>query len=77
MWTPYACPSRGRGWTDTNNCVATGLGKDIFGDKGEYQTIMQQVTLPKVQHSYCQQALSKSRLGRWRVSSGLSFSGKA
>ena len=36
---------------DTTNCVATGWGKDRFGDEGEYQTIMQQVTLHKVQHS--------------------------
>jgi len=48
---------------DTTNCVATGWGKDRFGDEGEYQTLLQQVTLPKVQNSYCQKALSKNRLG--------------
>ena len=48
---------------DITNCVATGWGKDRFGDEGEYQTLLQQVTLPKVQHDYCQKALSKNRLG--------------
>eukprot|EP00092_Neocalanus_flemingeri_P033547 GFUD01036470.1.p1 GENE.GFUD01036470.1~~GFUD01036470.1.p1 ORF type:complete len:505 (-),score=163.46 GFUD01036470.1:70-1584(-) len=48
---------------DNTNCVATGWGKDRFGDEGEYQTLLQQVTLPVVQHSYCQQSLSKNRLG--------------
>jgi len=48
---------------DEANCVATGWGKDRFGDSGEYQTLLQQVTLPKVEHNYCQQALSRNRLG--------------
>ena len=48
---------------DNTNCVATGWGKDRFGDEGEYQTLLQQVTLPMVSRNYCQQSLSKNRLG--------------
>merc|ERR1712215_194344 len=48
---------------DTSRCVATGWGKDRFGDEGQYQTLLQQVTLPTVQRNYCQQSLSNNRLG--------------
>jgi len=48
---------------DTTSCVATGWGKDRFGDEGQYQTLLQQVTLPMVQHDYCQNSLSNNRLG--------------
>merc|ERR1712215_31036 len=48
---------------DTTSCVATGWGKDRFGDEGQYQTLLQQVTLPMVQHDYCQHSLSNNRLG--------------
>jgi len=55
-------PQRGERM-DTTKCVATGWGKDRFGDEGQYQTLLQQVTLPKVEHRYCQKALSQNRLG--------------
>merc|ERR1712215_230754 len=48
---------------DTTNCVATGWGKDRFGDEGQYQTLLQQVILSVVPHNYCQQSLSNNRLG--------------
>merc|ERR1711872_898862 len=48
---------------DTSRCVATGWGKEKFGDSGEYQTILQQVTVPMVNAYTCQKALSRNRLG--------------
>ncbi|KAG7172457.1 Phenoloxidase-activating factor 2-like 10 [Homarus americanus] len=44
-------------------CHSTGWGKDAFGSEGEYQTILQEVEVPVVDHYQCQQALRSTRLG--------------
>jgi len=48
---------------DTSRCVATGWGKDKWGEEGQYQTLLQQVYLSEVEHNTCQRALSNNRLG--------------
>ncbi|XP_043269852.1 phenoloxidase-activating factor 2-like [Venturia canescens] len=48
---------------DFSNCVATGWGKDVFGQAGHYQVILKKVELPIVPHDDCQTALRRTRLG--------------
>lgn len=38
-------------------------GKDIFGKDGKYQSVMQKIELPIVEHAECQSYLRKTRLG--------------
>eukprot|EP00093_Oithona_nana_P002816 02816.XXX_3144_4816_1 [CDS] Oithona nana genome sequencing. len=47
------------------NCVATGWGKDEFGDDGNYEVIMKQVQLDMVNHGQCQNILQTTRLGEF------------
>ncbi|XP_045612769.2 phenoloxidase-activating factor 2 [Procambarus clarkii] len=44
-------------------CYSTGWGKDAFGTDGKYQSVLQEVELPVVAHSKCQEALRHTRLG--------------
>merc|ERR1712012_792176 len=47
------------------NCVATGWGKDEFGDDGNYEVIMKQVQLDMVNHGQCENILKTTRLGEF------------
>jgi len=49
---------------DTENCFATGWGKDKFGSDGEYQVILKQVQMDVADHDQCEDKFQKSRLGR-------------
>jgi len=47
-------------------CFATGWGKDRFGRKGEYKTVMKQVQLDMVEtRDECQEQLRKTRLTKF------------
>jgi len=48
----------------SDNCFATGWGKDKFGKEGEYQVIMKQVKMDLVEHPTCQDILRTTRLGK-------------
>ena len=52
---------------DTKKCIITGWGKDTFGIKGNYQSILKKVELPIVPLKKCEASLRKTRLGRWFV----------
>jgi len=46
-------------------CVATGWGRDQWGDKGRYQVVLKQVELDLVDNYQCQEALrTKTDIGR-------------
>jgi len=47
---------------DYSECVATGWGKDRF-DGGQYQTVLKNVELQRVDNEYCQNQLRTTRLG--------------
>lgn len=48
---------------NSNNCFASGWGKDVFGQKGQFQVILKKRELPIVPRLKCQDALRKTRLG--------------
>jgi len=48
----------------SNNCFATGWGKDKFGKEGEYQVIMKQVKMDLVEHDECNAIMKTTRLGK-------------
>ncbi|XP_046688862.1 phenoloxidase-activating factor 2-like [Homalodisca vitripennis] len=48
---------------DNEDCVASGWGKDVFGDKGKYQMILKKVMLPIVPRADCQEIFRSTRLG--------------
>ena len=47
------------------NCFATGWGKDRFGRKGEYKTILKQVQLGMIGFENCEEKLRETRLTRF------------
>jgi hypothetical protein len=47
----------------TDNCFATGWGKDKFENDGEYQVILKQVQMSTVSHNACEAKFKTSRLG--------------
>lgn len=47
-----------------DECVSTGWGKDQFGDEGEFQVVMKQVTVGVWENEECQEALRNTVLGR-------------
>lgn len=47
---------------DYKNCIATGWGKDKFGKKGLYQSILKKIELPAVPFTECEEMLKKTRL---------------
>lgn len=49
---------------DSNECYATGWGKDEFGKNGKYQVIMKKIDLPIVPNAKCQDQLRTTRLGQ-------------
>jgi len=46
-------------------CVATGWGKDDWGQAGQYQVIMKQITMDMVDHETCEAKLRTTRLGEF------------
>ena len=48
-----------------DNCFATGWGKDRFGRKGEYKTILKQVKLGMIDFENCEEKLRETRLTRF------------
>nr|AAP49428.1 venom protein Vn50 [Cotesia rubecula] len=48
---------------DNTRCVASGWGKNVFGNEGEYQVILKRVDLRVVDHAACQNAIRKTRIG--------------
>ena len=48
-----------------DNCFATGWGKDRFGRKGEYKTILKQVKLGMIDFESCEEKLRETRLTRF------------
>lgn len=46
-------------------CIATGWGKDKFDKEGRYQVILKKIEVPVVDRGQCQNALRKTRLGRF------------
>jgi len=46
-------------------CVATGWGKDNWGQAGQYQVIMKQITMDMVDHETCEAKLRTTRLGEF------------
>lgn len=50
---------------DSNECYATGWGKDEFGKNGKYQVIMKKIDLPIVPNAKCQDQLRSTRLGQY------------
>lgn len=46
----------------SNECFASGWGKDVFGKAGKYSVIMKRVSLPIVSFNECERALQKTRL---------------
>jgi kallikrein len=48
---------------DARDCFATGWGKNVFGQQGQYAVIPKKIQMPLVHTNACQQALRKTRLG--------------
>lgn len=48
---------------DYSRCFASGWGKDVFGQSGQYQVILKKVELPIVPSQQCQDSLRTTRLG--------------
>merc|ERR1712051_606119 len=48
-----------------DNCFATGWGKDRFGRKGEYKTVLKQVRLGMLDFESCEEKLRETRLTRF------------
>ncbi|XP_013164489.1 PREDICTED: trypsin-3-like isoform X1 [Papilio xuthus] len=46
-------------------CLASGWGKDQFGEVGKYQVILKKLELPVVGNQSCQKRLRMTRLGRY------------
>merc|ERR1712061_764259 len=47
----------------SEDCFATGWGKDKFGKGGEYQVILKEIGLPVVDSYQCEASLRRTRLG--------------
>ncbi|KAG9511019.1 Phenoloxidase-activating factor 2, partial [Fragariocoptes setiger] len=57
-------------------CWVTGWGKDTFGQKGTFQSVLKEVDLPVVGAGECEQALRSTRLGpHYRLHSGFICAG--
>lgn len=48
--------------TTSQNCYATGWGKDMFGKEGKYSVVMKRIPLPIVPFNECQAQLKKTKL---------------
>ncbi|XP_038221007.1 phenoloxidase-activating factor 2-like [Zerene cesonia] len=62
----FAClPPRGYVPAGGTPCLASGWGKNEFGEKGRYQVIMKKVEIPIVERNQCQERLRRTRLGKF------------
>ncbi|KAK0080043.1 hypothetical protein PV325_000497 [Microctonus aethiopoides] len=52
---------------DGAQCFASGWGKNVFGQQGQYQVILKKVELPVVNRQVCETSLRSTRLGRYFV----------
>jgi kallikrein len=48
---------------NSQNCLATGWGKNLFGLQGQYQVILKKIELPIVPNRQCEASLRETRLG--------------
>lgn len=48
----------------SKKCIATGWGKDAFGQEGQFQVILKKIELPYVPRKDCIESLQKTRLGK-------------
>lgn len=55
-------PSQGYS-SDSQECFASGWGKDVFGREGKYSVIQKKIQLPMVPFQSCQESLRRTRLG--------------
>lgn len=60
--SPICLPDRFAKFTGSQ-CQAAGWGKNAFGDLGNFQNLLKEVSLPMVDHRLCQNALRQTRLG--------------
>lgn len=61
--SPVCLPEKSYNYFVGQRCHATGWGKNAFGNQGQYQTILNEVELPIVEHHLCEDALRHTRLG--------------
>ncbi|XP_014209935.2 trypsin-3, partial [Copidosoma floridanum] len=54
-------------------CYVSGWGKNLFGNKGSYQSIMKEVDVKIVDNADCENRLRQTRLGRAYNFNGISF----
>jgi kallikrein len=52
-------------YAHSDECFASGWGKNIFGKQGKYSVIMKKVPLPLVDSETCQTALRETRLSKY------------
>lgn len=72
---PACLPTLDESFTN-QKCWVTGWGKDSFGQKGSFQTVLQEVELPVVGQAECESALKQTRLGpHYRLHSGFICAG--
>ncbi|XP_063614616.1 uncharacterized protein LOC134787733 [Penaeus indicus] len=60
--SPICLPDRFTKFTGSR-CQAAGWGKNAFGEVGDFQNLLKEVSLPMVDHRLCQNALRQTRLG--------------
>ncbi|XP_047497186.1 LOW QUALITY PROTEIN: uncharacterized protein LOC125044534 [Penaeus chinensis] len=60
--SPVCLPDRFTKFTGSQ-CQAAGWGKNAFGDLGNFQNLLKDVSLPMVDQRLCQNALRQTRLG--------------
>ncbi|CAK1554432.1 unnamed protein product [Leptosia nina] len=58
-------PSAGEDFEKSQNCVANGWGKDIFGKQGRYAVILKKVELDIVPQGQCNDELRTTRLSQY------------
>ncbi|CAK1587483.1 unnamed protein product [Parnassius mnemosyne] len=56
-------PNQDEKFETSQDCVANGWGKDVFGLKGRYAVILKRVEVNMVEHGKCNQILKNTRLG--------------
>jgi hypothetical protein len=59
---PICLPFAGENFAG-QRCWVAGWGKDAFGSKGDYQSVLRKVDVPVIGHSQCNSRLRQTRLG--------------
>lgn len=59
---PICLPYPGENFAN-QRCWVAGWGKDAFGPKGDYQSVLRKVDVPVIGHSQCNARLRQTRLG--------------